>query len=259
MRSSIMRSTRWLQPRSTSTISAPSRPHELPRAACIFCHHRQLAAPPPRPTTTTTPRRPNSTSTQTRTPNATPSSHKKDPPHPRTHYDLFPATLPHGPPPTGPFTIPLRALRAEYLRLQSTAHPDLHSGPEKARAEALSAHINEAYKTLQDPLRRAEYLLSLRGMEVGEDERAGTEDAEVLMAVMEAREAIEGAEAEGELVGVREENEGRIEASLGALEEAFMGGEWGAARREAVRLRYWVNVRESLDAWEKGGKVVLVH
>lgn len=96
-------------------------------------------------------------------------------------------------------------------------------------------------------------------MEVGEEERAGTEDAEVLMAVMEAREAIEGAESEGELVGVREENEGRIGESLGALEEAFKGGEWGAARREAVRLRYWVNVRESLDGWERGGRVVLVH
>lgn len=94
---------------------------------------------------------------------------------------------------------------------------------------------------------------------MAEDERARTEDAELLMGVMEAREGIEGAEAEEELVGIREENEGRIEESVRGLEEAFARDDLGAARAEAVRLRYWVNIRESLDAWEKGKPIVLMH
>ncbi len=79
------------------------------------------------------------------------------------------------------------------------------------------------------------------------------------MGVMEAREAIEGAESEEELVPMREENEERIEKSVGILEEAFARDDLERAREEAVRLRYWVNIRESLDAWEKGKPIVLVH
>lgn len=94
---------------------------------------------------------------------------------------------------------------------------------------------------------------------MAEDERARTEDAELLMAVMEAREAIEGAEGEEELVGIREENDGRIEESVSGLEEAFAGDDLDKARGEAVRLRYWVNIRESLDAWERGKPIVLMH
>lgn len=94
---------------------------------------------------------------------------------------------------------------------------------------------------------------------MADDERARTEDAELLMAVMEAREGIEGAESEEELVEIRRENEGRIEESVRGLEEAFAADDLGRARAEAVRLRYWVNIRESLDAWERGKPIVLMH
>lgn len=57
--------------------------------------------------------------------------------------------------------------------------------------------INEAYKTLQDPLKRAQYLLSLRGIDVAEDERLKVEDPELLMEVLEVRENIEAAQEEG--------------------------------------------------------------
>ena len=85
------------------------------------------------------------------------------------------------------------------------------------------------------------------------------EDAELLMGVMEAREGIEGAEGEEELVPIRAENEGRIEESVGRLGEFFARDDLVGAREEAVRLRYWVNIRESLDAWERGKPIVLMH
>lgn len=178
---------------------------------------------------------------------------------PQTHYHFFPNSLPAGPPPAGTFHIDLSALRKEFLRLQARAHPDLHPVAHKARAQALSARINEAYKTLQSPLLRAQYLLSLRGIDVGGDEAARVEDAGLLMEVMEAREAIEEAESEEEVRVLWDVNEGRIERSVGVLEEAFRRDDVEGAGREAVRLRYWVNIKESLDAWEKGKPVVLVH
>lgn len=79
------------------------------------------------------------------------------------------------------------------------------------------------------------------------------------MEVMEVREAIEAAGEEGELEGVRRGNEGNIVESVRVLEGAFRDDDLERAVGEAVRLRYWVNIRESLDGWERGKPVVLVH
>jgi molecular chaperone HscB len=135
----------------------------------------------------------------------------------------------------------------------------LHPPSLKARAEATSARINEAYKTLQNPLLRAQYLLSLRGIDVSTDETAKVEDPELLMEVLEAREEIEDVEEEGGLDELRRRNEERIQRSEAVLEEAFTGEDVARAREETVRLRYWVNIKESLDGWEKGKPVVLAH
>lgn len=174
-------------------------------------------------------------------------------------YNLFPQTLPAGPPPHGPFVIDARQLRKEFLQLQARAHPDRHSGADKAKAEGTSALINEAYKTLQDPLRRAQYLLSLRGIDVAEDERLKVEDPELLMEVLEVREAIEAAQEENELEGMKRKNDRNIERSESILDQAFKNEDIEGAKDEAVRLRYWTNIKESLDGWERGKAVVLVH
>ncbi|GAP84944.1 putative Fe-s protein assembly co-chaperone [Rosellinia necatrix] len=179
-------------------------------------------------------------------------------PPPQTHYELFPKTLGAGPPPSGPFAIDVRALRREFLALQAGAHPDLHPASERDTAQAASARLNDAFGTLSDPLRRARYVLALRGADVGEAARV-EDDAGLLTAVMEAREAIEDAEMEEDLDGLREANEGRIRGCVDRLADLFARDEIGAAREEVVRLRYWVNVREGIDGWERGGKVVLGH
>ncbi|CAK4033901.1 related to related molecular chaperone [Lecanosticta acicola] len=176
----------------------------------------------------------------------------------QTHYTFFPQTFPSGPPPATPFTPNLRLLRQEFLQLQSKTHPDLVPTAQKARAETLSAAINEAYRTLQSPLRRAQYLLAQRGIDV-EDDGAKLEGGALLMEVMEAREAVEEVAEEAELEGLRAENERRIQASVGVLEVAFAEGDWERARREAVRLRYWMNIEESIRGWEKGKGGGVVH
>ncbi|KAF4985265.1 hypothetical protein FDECE_16691 [Fusarium decemcellulare] len=178
---------------------------------------------------------------------------------PVTHYDLFPETLPEGPPPAGHFPIDTRALRREFLRLQARAHPDMHPAEDKLRAEAMSARINEAYKTLANPLLRAQYLLSLRGVDVANDETLKVEEPGLLMLVLEAREEIEEAESEEDLDEPRAANDARIAESEDVLERAFQHDDIEAAKHEAVRLRYWVNIKESLDNWEKGKHIVLQH
>ncbi|KAF2750862.1 Co-chaperone Hsc20 [Sporormia fimetaria CBS 119925] len=219
-------------------ISARQRP-----AVCVFCAHG-VSAPLPS-------RRFQSTSS--------PSSKEDTKPAPQTHYSFFPRSVPGGPPPQGPFAVDLDALKREFLQLQARAHPDLHPQEDKKKAQGLSARINEAYKTLQSPLLRAQYLLSLRGIELAEDETAKVDDPELLMEVLDARERIEEAQSEEDLVEMKRENEARVAETVQALDEAFAEDNLEAAKAEAVRLRYWINIQESLHAWEKGKPVVLDH
>ncbi|KAI1651519.1 Co-chaperone Hsc20 [Daldinia loculata] len=179
-----------------------------------------------------------------------------------SHYDLFPQTLPQGPPPKGRFAIDVRALRREFLTLQSTAHPDLAppGASSKRRAEAASARINDAYRTLADPLSRAQYLLRQRwGIDAAGEETGRVEDPELLMLVLETREAIEEAGSEEDLEPVRAENEARIRESEDRLARAFEEDDGERARREVTRLRYWVNIRDAVHNWEEGKPVVLQH
>ncbi|KAJ4396721.1 molecular chaperone [Gnomoniopsis smithogilvyi] len=195
---------------------------------------------------------------------------------PLPYYALFPQTLAAGPPPTGPFSIDTRALRREFLQLQAASHPDFHHAAAAAspsssqthsvsrrKAEALSSHINAAYKTLSSPLLRAQYLLAERyGIDLAGDEASsltGPPDASLLGEVMAAREIIEDAGSEEELEGVRAENAERIRKCLVELESAFEREDVSAAVKETVRLRYWENIRESVEAWEDGKPVVLQH
>ncbi|KAH8179857.1 dnaJ domain-containing protein [Sarocladium implicatum] len=231
--------------RRAAATSVSSRPFLAPSIAATITTTSLSSSPTSRSFSHTTTVRQDSSSV------ATP---------PKTHYDLFPQTLPSGPPPAGHFPIDLRALRREFLHLQSQYHPDLHpAGPQKTRAEATSALINDAFKTLSNPLLRAQYLLSLRGVDVANDETLKIEEPDLLGLVLEAREEIEDAEEEEELEGPRRENDERIGASEEVLERAFREDDVEAAKREAVRLRYWVNIKESLDNWEKGKPVVLQH
>lgn len=135
----------------------------------------------------------------------------------------------------------------------------MHPQSDKKRAEALSSAINDAYKTLQNPLLRAQYLLSLRGIEIAEDETAKVEDPELLMEVLEAREAIEDADTEEDLIQMKDSNDQRIKDSEDVLEDAFKADDVELAKSEAVKLRYWINIKESIDNWERGKPVVLQH
>lgn len=185
--------------------------------------------------------------------------HQKESLQPQNFYELFPDSLSAGPPPRGKFHIDIKQLRREYLRLQSKAHPDRHSQENKSRAEAASARINEAFKTLQDPLLRAQYLLSLRGIDVAEDETAKVEDPSLLMEVLEAREEIEAVQSEEELEPLKLRNEERVMESVKGLEKAFEANDVAAAKHEAVKLRYWINIKESLSSWKRGKPIILVH
>jgi molecular chaperone HscB len=66
----------------------------------------------------------------------------------------------------------LSALEQEFHRLSRKVHPDRFARAgenERQWSLADTALLNDAYRTLKDPLRRTEYLLKLEGAEIGPD------------------------------------------------------------------------------------------
>jgi len=66
----------------------------------------------------------------------------------------------------------LGMLEHQFHKLSRKLHPDRFaraSASEKEWSLADTALLNDAYRTLRDPIRRTEYLLKLRGAEIGEE------------------------------------------------------------------------------------------
>jgi molecular chaperone HscB len=75
------------------------------------------------------------------------------------------------------FSIDLAAAEAAFKKLSRQVHPDRFATADpRARKAALSrtVQLNEAWRTLKDPMRRAEYLLQLRGYGLAGDDRNRT-------------------------------------------------------------------------------------
>jgi molecular chaperone HscB len=69
-------------------------------------------------------------------------------------------------------TIDSATLEREFHRLSRKLHPDrfaLASADEQQWSLANTALLNDAYRTLRDPIQRTEYLLRLEGLQIGEE------------------------------------------------------------------------------------------
>ena len=107
----------------------------------------------------------------------------------RNHFALF--GLPQR------FRIDAEALDRAYRQLQGKVHPDRFANSDdtqKRLASQSSARVNEAYAALKEPVTRAQYLLSLRGIDAGGE--AGPQlSVDFLERQLERREAANDAAA----------------------------------------------------------------
>jgi molecular chaperone HscB len=68
--------------------------------------------------------------------------------------------------------IDLEALERDFHRLSRKLHPDRFARASESEQQwslADTALLNDAYRTLKDPIRRTQYLLKLHGAEIGEE------------------------------------------------------------------------------------------
>src|ERR1700679_540273 len=75
-------------------------------------------------------------------------------------------------------TVDTAALEKSFYALSRRLHPDRFAAKpaaEQAAALAEASQLNNAYRTLKDPIARTEYLLKLEGIELEEQSKSATE------------------------------------------------------------------------------------
>lgn len=82
--------------------------------------------------------------------------------------------------------VDLPNLEKEFYTLSRKLHPDLYSGADSREQEwslEQSSQLNDAYRTLKDPIKRTHYLLRLEGVELEEQSKTATDQARATGAV----------------------------------------------------------------------------
>lgn len=119
------------------------------------------------------------------------------------------------------------ATRDTYLHLSRRTHPDFFATEDEgARGESLqrSSLVNNAWKTLRDPARRAEYFLTLLAPAIESNKQAvPPELLEEMFEIQEAGEALREARlaADGEALAQAEEQAAGLRKQVGGSRDAL--------------------------------------
>lgn len=131
----------------------------------------------------------------------------------------------------------------------AAVHPDRFAGAsdaEKRVAMQWSAQVNEAYRVLRDPLRRAQYLIELAGFKV-ETSSGAAMDVEFLGQQMQWREDLEDVRASGDVLALTRLKDA-IEADRRARQsqtaKLIADSQWESALKS---LREWMFVEKFLQ------------
>jgi len=169
------------------------------------------------------------------------------------------------------FAVDVADLETRYKEMTKVLHPDRFARADpKARRSSLerTVQLNEAWQTLKDPIRRAEYLLSLNGIDVGEMASMGksgqsSEHATlpvpqvVLMEVLELREALADAHAAKDLIETEAliaKVRSRLDTVMDDVAKGFLASppELATIAARLVTLRYYRRfLDEARVLWEE--------
>ena len=145
------------------------------------------------------------------------------------------------------------ALEREFYRLSRRLHPDVYARASQQEQEwslASSSLLNDAYRTLKDPIKRTEYLFKLEGMVSADEGGAKKEDrvpADLLEEVFELNMQLDemrmtrqmgedDAQLQKDLLAAKENFDAQVKSTDIALEELW--DKWDAginSRDEAVK------------------------
>lgn len=151
------------------------------------------------------------------------------------------------------FDVDLAEVESVHRELQKTVHPDRFAGgSEQQRRIAMqqTSLINQAFQTLRDPVLRAQYLLSLKGIDM-QNETDTTMDAEFLMEQMEFREAIADVRDKADpldlLDTMRRESKQKIEHYMDEFARHFAADQLDAARETVRKMQFLFKAQKEIS------------
>ena len=134
-------------------------------------------------------------------------------------------------------------LEKKYKQLQAQLHPDRHVNAEASGKLAViqqASILNDAYVTLKLPLRRAEHLLQLKGIDTSVYDQADL-DKGFLLTQLKLREELEELQLQSEVEPL-EAMQGRIAKDLAVIwaefAKQFADGNYQAAYRAFRELQF---------------------
>ena len=139
------------------------------------------------------------------------------------------------------FEVDVPALDRRYFDLQRQLHPDrfaTKAPKEKALSQQQATALNDAYETLKDPLKRADYLVHLEGVGVLPEGCNLVQDQSILIEAMEMREKLMMADNMDTLNAIQRETKAEIDDVHTALSLAFKGADIEGACQLTTRLKY---------------------
>jgi molecular chaperone HscB len=174
-------------------------------------------------------------------------------PVPSNYYDFF--GLEHT------LDLDLKDLEKRFYALSRQYHPDrftLKSREEQHVALDATAILNDAYRTLRDPLARAEYLLKENGFDIGEQGSKNVppelleEVFELNMALEELRSGDDSArpaleDARNKFVSMRDQVDAELAAMFAAYDRKRDGGLLAEIRGLLNRRRYIRNLVNEVE------------
>ena len=159
------------------------------------------------------------------------------------------------------FEIDLPAVEKRYRELARVFHPDRHLGAsprDRRMALGKAVEVNEAWRLVRDPIRRAEALLRRRGLRLEEGKEPKAEP-EFLMEMMEQREALSEARQSGDpsaverlAAAIRKRETDTIARITGAFAAAEGSGSVDNVASLLGELRYYRRFLDEVSAIEDG-------
>ncbi|WP_150137889.1 co-chaperone HscB [Candidatus Enterovibrio escicola] len=154
------------------------------------------------------------------------------------------------------FELDVNSLFYKYLDLQRRFHPDkfvIASRKERQLAVQKITQINDAYQTLRDPMHRAEYMISLKGLELCDEQQMMT-DHEFLLQQMELRKELEEIAESDEpdllLFDFEKKTNSIHKELLSELADAFDDACYVAAATLVSKLKFLVKLKQEIERIE---------
>ena len=152
------------------------------------------------------------------------------------------------------FDVDLGTVERIHRELSRALHPDKFVGVDRERKFALAkaVEVNEAWRIVRDPVRRAEALLGLAGVNLAEGQEPKPEP-DFLMEMLEQREALSDARHAHDLRTVRAMATGveaRVREAEAALSNGFARGDTQIVLRRLGELRFFRRFLDEVSAIE---------